>query len=62
MFGIDLTEQVKNEGGQIPKIVVSCVEAVEKRGLDFEGIYRISGALTQANKLKDAFNNGWLVT
>ncbi len=40
----------------VPHIVRSCVEEIERRGLKEEGIYRISGASTEIQALKHAFN------
>jgi len=31
-FGVDIAEQLSREGGLIPKVVLECTEAVEKRG------------------------------
>lgn len=58
VFGVDLADQLKIEGGQIPKVIVACVEAVEKRGMDVQGIYRVSGANSQTTKLREAFIHG----
>jgi len=58
VFGIDLADQLKLEGGTVPKVIVTCVEAVEKRGLDVQGIYRVSGATSQTTKLREAFASG----
>ncbi|RCH85047.1 Rho GTPase-activating protein 23, partial [Rhizopus stolonifer] len=45
-----------DENGDIPLIVRSCVEQVEKRGLDVVGIYRLSGQTTSIQKYKTQFN------
>ena len=58
VFGVELADQLKSEGGQVPSVIIACVAAVEKRGLEVEGIYRVSGAATQTNKLRDAFSQG----
>jgi len=55
---VELADQLKSEGGQVPSVIVACVAAVEKRGLEVEGIYRVSGAATQTNKLREAFSQG----
>ena len=57
-FGVDLADQLKIEGSQVPKVIVACVEAVEKRGMDVQGIYRVSGANSQTTKLREAFIHG----
>ena len=58
MFGNDLAAQVHSENRTIPKIVVKCIEAVETRGMDFEGIYRKSGAAGQMRQIQQAFETG----
>ncbi|KAI7856395.1 hypothetical protein BDC45DRAFT_503850 [Circinella umbellata] len=58
MFGNDLAAQVLSENRTIPKIVVKCIEAVETRGMDFEGIYRKSGAAGQMRQIQQAFEIG----
>lgn len=40
----------------VPHIVRACVDEVERRGLEEEGIYRISGASNEIQALKQAFN------
>ncbi|CAO3649092.1 unnamed protein product [Cunninghamella blakesleeana] len=57
MFGTDLAIQVKSENRQIPFIVQSCIEAVESRGLDMEGIYRKSGGSSQMKLIQQSFDN-----
>ncbi len=46
----------RQESVLVPHIVRSCVEEIERRGLKEEGIYRISGASTEIQALKHAFN------
>ncbi|KAI8344198.1 hypothetical protein BC941DRAFT_6029 [Chlamydoabsidia padenii] len=55
MFGQDLVKQVQLEGTQIPLVVQKCIEAVEKRGMDYEGIYRKSGGVNQMRSIQQAF-------
>ena len=52
----------------MPKFVRVCVEAVDKRGLEVDGIYRVSGNLATIQKLRflvdqeedlDLDNNQW---
>lgn len=57
-FGIDLPLLVRREGSSIPRIAVSLIEEVERRGLQELGIYRISGSLSTVNALKRAFDSG----
>ncbi|KAJ3055123.1 hypothetical protein HK097_011436, partial [Rhizophlyctis rosea] len=58
VFGTDLTKLVEAEDADVPSIVRKCVQVVEQRGMDFEGIYRKSGPLTQINKIIASVNRG----
>ncbi|KAF8161043.1 hypothetical protein B0H34DRAFT_699173 [Crassisporium funariophilum] len=62
MFGRDLTEQVRadstDEERQIPVIVEKCIEAVEARALDYEGIYRKTGGSGQSKAITQMFERG----
>jgi len=58
-FGVDLAEQVAREGsGMIPKVVLACTAAIEKKGMDRVGIYRLSAVQSKINKLQLEFMNG----
>ncbi|XP_060683812.1 rho GTPase-activating protein 15 isoform X1 [Hemiscyllium ocellatum] len=52
VFGCHLATLCKREGTTVPKFVKLCIEAVEKRGLDADGIYRVSGNLATIQKLR----------
>ncbi|KAL5109723.1 Active breakpoint cluster region-related protein [Taenia crassiceps] len=41
---------------RVPVLVTACVEEIERRGLQEEGIYRISGAVTTVSRLQDLFD------
>lgn len=56
LFGSDLFEECEMEERSVPIIVQRCVEELEKRGLDFEGIYRKSGLQSQIRSFIDAHN------
>lgn len=56
IFGIDLTTIVQVHKCQIPFIIIKCVQEVEKRGLQQEGIYRISGFADEIETLKLALD------
>ena len=43
MFGFPLATQPKDATTGLPFILVRCIEEVEKRGMDDEGIYRKAG-------------------
>ncbi|XP_066471387.1 rho GTPase-activating protein 9 isoform X2 [Tiliqua scincoides] len=52
VFGCRLEALCQREGGTVPRFVQQCVEAVEERGLDADGIYRVSGNLAVIQKLR----------
>jgi hypothetical protein len=58
MFGFDLSERVKIENRSVPLIVEECIKEVEKRGLDYEGIYRKSGGAAQIRSIQLSFDHG----
>lgn len=57
VFGVDLTTLVKLHNRKRPYVVEACILEVEKRGLDSEGIYRISGFADDVEALKNSFDN-----
>ncbi|XP_074624497.1 N-chimaerin-like [Acropora palmata] len=57
VFGVDLTTLVKLHNCKRPYVVEACIAEVEKRGLDSEGIYRVSGFSDDIEALKDSFDN-----
>ncbi|KAI0339450.1 RhoGAP-domain-containing protein [Trametopsis cervina] len=52
-FGVDLAEQMIRDDVDVPPIVVKCCEAIEKYGLNYQGIYRIGGTLVKVKELKE---------
>uniref|UniRef100_A0A8C8FMA5 Rho GTPase-activating protein 15 n=1 Tax=Oncorhynchus tshawytscha TaxID=74940 RepID=A0A8C8FMA5_ONCTS len=52
VFGCPLLALCEREGTTVPNFVRQCVEAVEKRGLEADGIYRVSGNLATIQKLR----------
>ncbi|RCH80076.1 hypothetical protein CU098_005683, partial [Rhizopus stolonifer] len=58
MFGCDLVQRVQLENRSTPLVVEECIKEVEKRGLDFEGIYRKSGGAAQIRAIQLAFDQG----
>ncbi|KAG5636991.1 hypothetical protein H0H81_006167 [Sphagnurus paluster] len=65
VFGVELEFLLQREAGNhpvdpgaIPSVVEQCLREVESRGLSEVGIYRIAGAVSEINALKDAFNRG----
>ncbi|XWW97822.1 hypothetical protein V2A60_005809 [Cordyceps javanica] len=55
LFGSELTERAEYERRQIPSVVTRCIEEVELRGMDQEGIYRKTGGNSQVNQIKEGF-------
>lgn len=56
LFGSDLCERADFERRQIPSVVTRCIEEVELRGMDQEGIYRKTGGNSQINTIKDGLD------
>ncbi|KAG2460900.1 RHG27 protein, partial [Polypterus senegalus] len=52
VFGCHLNTLCERENSTVPSFVKKCIEAVEKRGLDIDGIYRVSGNLAVIQKLR----------
>lgn len=52
VFGCQLESLCQREGNTVPSFVRLCVEAVDKKGLDVDGIYRVSGNLAVVQKLR----------
>ncbi|XP_032405843.1 LOW QUALITY PROTEIN: rho GTPase-activating protein 9 [Xiphophorus hellerii] len=52
VFGCRLEMLCERERTTVPRFVRLCTEAVEKRGLDTDGIYRVSGNLAVIQKLR----------
>ncbi|XP_053564160.1 rho GTPase-activating protein 9 isoform X2 [Bombina bombina] len=52
VFGCRLDALCHRESRTVPKFVRLCIEAVEKRGLDADGIYRVNGNLAIIQKLR----------
>lgn len=46
------------ERHDIPLIVQTCVDEVEKRGLDEVGVYRVAGVLRDVQELRHSFDTG----
>lgn len=67
VFGVNLEFLVQREVGSedippgtIPQIISLCLSEIESRGLTEVGIYRIAGAQSEINALREAFNKGVL--
>ncbi|XP_066841592.1 rho GTPase-activating protein 9 isoform X2 [Anser cygnoides] len=62
VFGCRLEALCQRENATVPRFVRLCVEAVEERGLDVDGIYRINGNLSVIQKLRFAVDQERAVT
>ncbi|KAI1334826.1 rho GTPase activator Rga [Xylariaceae sp. FL0016] len=56
LFGSDLAERAEYERRQIPCVVTRCIEEVELRGMDMEGIYRKTGGNSQTKTIQEGFD------
>lgn len=56
LFGSDLIERADYERRQIPSVVTRCIEEVELRGMDVEGIYRKTGGSGQVKLIQEGFD------
>lgn len=52
VFGCDLATLCSHEKTTVPSFVQKCIHAVERRGLDIDGLYRVSGNLAVIQKLR----------
>ncbi|XP_078100998.1 LOW QUALITY PROTEIN: rho GTPase-activating protein 27-like [Sander vitreus] len=52
VFGCHLDTLCHRENATIPKFLEKCIRTVERRGLDIDGIYRVSGNLAVIQKLR----------
>ncbi|KAK4103576.1 RhoGAP-domain-containing protein [Parathielavia hyrcaniae] len=55
LFGSDLVERADYERRQIPSVVTRCIEEVELRGMDVEGIYRKTGGNSLVKSIQEGF-------
>ncbi|KAG7273117.1 hypothetical protein CRUP_024847 [Coryphaenoides rupestris] len=52
VFGCHLDTLCHRENSTVPKFLEKCIRAVERRGLDVDGIYRVSGNLAVIQRLR----------
>lgn len=55
LFNTDLSVRCEMEKSHIPSIVSRCIQEIELRGMDVEGIYRKSGGSGQVNQIRMGF-------
>lgn len=59
LFGSDLELRCEFEKRLIPAIVSRCIEEVEERGMDMEGVYRKSGGSGQVKTIQAGFEKDY---
>ncbi|XP_059426321.1 rho GTPase-activating protein 15-like isoform X2 [Carassius carassius] len=62
VFGCGLELLCEREKSSVPQFVRKCTDTVERRGLETDGIYRVSGNLAVIQKLRFAVNHERAVT
>lgn len=55
LFNSSIQKRAEYENEKVPLIITKCIAEVEKRGLDVEGIYRISGGNSAIVAIENAF-------
>lgn len=55
LFGSELQHRAEYEASDVPGIVMRCIQEVEIRGMEVEGIYRKSGGNSQIQQIKEGF-------
>ncbi|MCJ1294566.1 Rho-type gtpase-activating protein [Xylographa carneopallida] len=55
LYGSELEQRAEFERVNIPGIIIRCIEEVELRGMEIEGIYRKSGGNSQIQVVKEGF-------
>lgn len=58
IFGVSLSTTFEKNDNKIPQLITECMKAVDARGMEFEGIYRKSGPMTQINRIIANANKG----
>jgi len=57
-FGVDLAEQMIRDNVEVPPIMEKCCQAIEKYGIELQGIYRLSGMVSKVQRLKERLDRG----
>lgn len=58
IIGVSLNDLYKRDRIAVPSLLSQCFRAIEKFGLEREGIYRLSGNVSDANRIISAFETG----
>ncbi|XP_038658314.1 rho GTPase-activating protein 31 isoform X2 [Scyliorhinus canicula] len=53
-FGCDLGDYLQNSGQDVPQVLKSCAEFIEKHGI-VDGVYRLSGITSNIQRLRQEF-------
>jgi hypothetical protein len=56
MFAVDLTTLCLAHSVVVPPVLTRCIDEVNRRGLQVEGIYRVSGSHEQMDRLRKQFD------
>ncbi|XP_019903941.2 rho GTPase-activating protein 32 isoform X2 [Esox lucius] len=56
VFGCDLGEHLLNSGHDVPQVLKSCTDFIEKHGV-VDGMYRLSGIASNIQKLRHEFDS-----
>ncbi|KAJ7668337.1 Rho GTPase activation protein [Mycena rosella] len=51
-FGVHLADQMTRDNVELPPIMEKCCQAIEKYGIESQGIYRLSGTVTKVANLR----------
>jgi hypothetical protein len=57
LYASTIQERSEFENARVPLIVTRCIKEVERRGLDMEGIYRVSGGNSAIVAIENSFAN-----
>ncbi|KAL8725732.1 MAG: hypothetical protein Q9166_007182 [cf. Caloplaca sp. 2 TL-2023] len=55
LYGSELQHRADYEASDVPSIVMRCIQEVEVRGMEIEGIYRKSGGNSQIQQIREGF-------
>lgn len=61
VFGSTLMEISQRERSAVPKFVRVVTEVIEAKGLDVDGLYRVSGNLSAIQKIRCQVDQGMLM-
>ncbi|PKI84327.1 hypothetical protein MVES_001836 [Malassezia vespertilionis] len=58
MIGRPLQDQVQREQNAVPRLIDRCLIAIERNGINEEGIYRRTGGINQQKQIVQLFDSG----